>query len=100
MMAIRFEHTEIVKMLFEKGADVNAKENDGNTALHWASVLEYAEIVKMLLAMGADVNVKNNKGNTALTQAIFFGHTKIVEILEEAEEKFIMDLTTKNERRR
>jgi ankyrin repeat protein len=43
-------HTDVVKALLAKGADVNAKSSDGETALIAASVGDHAEIVKMLLA--------------------------------------------------
>ena len=46
-------HTEIAKILIENGADVNAKNNIGETALMWASEREYAEIVKLLKNAGA-----------------------------------------------
>jgi hypothetical protein len=35
-------------MLLEKGSDVNAKDNDGNTALIWASENDHNDIVKLL----------------------------------------------------
>ena len=41
-------HTETVAMLLEKGADVNAKTNWGDTALIQASYYGHTEIVKLL----------------------------------------------------
>ena len=38
-------HTETVAMLWEKGADVNAKDKDAMTAFHWASNNGHTEIV-------------------------------------------------------
>ena len=40
--------TELVKLLLTAGADVNIKNNDGDTALIWASYNGYTEIVKLL----------------------------------------------------
>ena len=47
-------------MPLEKEADVNAKDNEGRTALMAASNYGHTEIVSMLLEMGADVNAKDN----------------------------------------
>ena len=49
-----------VKALLAKGADVNAKANNGGTALIAASEHGHLEVVKALLAKGADVNAENN----------------------------------------
>ena len=71
-------HTETVTMLLEKGADVNAKDNDGRTSLILASRYGHTEIVAMLLKKGADVNAKNIDGYTALIMASERGHAEIV----------------------
>ena len=60
------ENTSQVMLLLEKGADVNAKGNDGFTALMVGSLQGRTEIVKILLEKGADVNEKGNDGFTAL----------------------------------
>jgi hypothetical protein len=44
---------EVVKVLLEKEADVNAKAKDGKTALMWASKNGHVEVVKLLKAHGA-----------------------------------------------
>ena len=49
MMASANGHTEIVKLLLDKGADVNVKNTYGITALFMASVHGHTEIVKLLL---------------------------------------------------
>ena len=49
MMASANGHTEIVKLLLDKGADVNVKNTYGITALFTASVHGHTEIVKLLL---------------------------------------------------
>ncbi len=55
-----------VQTLLDKGADINAKDKNGITALMLASSDGYRDIVKLLLARGADINAKNNNGETAL----------------------------------
>jgi ankyrin repeat protein len=56
-----------VKDLLAKGANVNAKDESGQTALLWvAPARDNPEMVKLLIAKGADVNAKDNEGTTAL----------------------------------
>lgn len=50
-------NTEIVKMLLEKGADVDFFDKRGNTALMEASDNGHTAIVKLLLKKGADVDL-------------------------------------------
>jgi len=84
---------DVVKLLIDKGADVNAKTNDGDTALMWAAISGEVDIVKMLLEKGADVNAKNNHGDTALIFAAAQGNVDIVKILLDAG----ADISAKNE---
>ena len=50
-------HIEVVKLLIEAGADVNARDH-GTTALMEASIDGYLEIVKMLIEAEADLNIQ------------------------------------------
>ncbi|MBI4654475.1 MAG: ankyrin repeat domain-containing protein [Nitrospirae bacterium] len=70
-----------VRTSIDKGADINAKDNDGFTALMFASYSGHTDIVEVLLAKGADVNAESNDGLTALMSASSKGHTDIVEVL-------------------
>jgi ankyrin repeat protein len=42
-----------VQMLVDKGADVNAEDNAGFTALRWAKEMEQSEVIKFLKEQGA-----------------------------------------------
>lgn len=75
--------TDKVKALLAQGADVNAKDKDGFTALIRAAGNGHTETVKALLAADANVNVKT-KGITALKIAKLYGHEEIVLMLKKA----------------
>ena len=59
-----------VKRHLDKGSDVNAKDEDGMTPLHYAVEGGYNEIVELLIAEGADVNANSDNGGTPLDWVI------------------------------
>ncbi|MCG2710706.1 MAG: ankyrin repeat domain-containing protein, partial [Thermodesulfovibrionales bacterium] len=70
-----------VKELLNQGADVNEKNDSGNTALMSAALEGHPEAVKFLIEKGADVNAKNNRGWTPLFYAAAFGKTDTAKLL-------------------
>jgi len=84
MLAANRGRAEIVKLLLDRGAQVDAKRStDGATALCQASMLGHAEVVRLLLEKGANPNAKNSDGRSALWQASILGHTEVVKLLLE-----------------
>lgn len=61
---------EEAKELFRTKTDINAADEDGNTALHVAAKVNEADLVSFLIIKGADTELKNNDGDTALHVAI------------------------------
>jgi ankyrin repeat protein len=52
--ACRNGHLEVARLLFERGASVDARGFFGATALHWAAINGHAETVRFLLEHDAD----------------------------------------------
>jgi ankyrin repeat protein/mono/diheme cytochrome c family protein len=77
---------EYLERLIAAGADVNAKDGTGTTALLRASYFDGADPVrvKLLLDHGADVAVRDQDGDTALRKALRKGHTQVVDLLLQA----------------
>lgn len=69
------------ELLLEAGADVNAGNAQGLTALHWAAFRGFADIAAMLLDKGADPNARGGPGVTPLMQASMNGHAEICSLL-------------------
>ena len=90
MWASEYGNLEAAKLLIENGADVNAKDKYGDTALIEAGHLE---VVKLLIENGADVNVENEFGENALMRASEYGNLEKVKLLIEKE----ADVNAKNE---
>ena len=75
---------DIVEMLLEAGADIEHRNDQGETALIAAAQNGHKEIVQMLLDAGANVNQENADGETALDLTIKLRHKKdLVDLLLE-----------------
>jgi ankyrin repeat protein len=74
-----------VKDLLAKGANVNARDETGRTALMWvAPARDNSEMVNFLISKGADVNAIDNAGETALMIAASQSNPAILTALLEA----------------
>lgn len=58
--------SEVATTLINSGVDVNAKNEDGNTALHFAAEKLNFNLIKTLVKNGADETLRNKKNETAL----------------------------------
>ncbi|KAG7419310.1 Ankyrin repeat domain-containing protein 50 [Fusarium oxysporum f. sp. rapae] len=57
---------DIVELLLQSGADVNARDEGGCTPLHGATYNNLNEVMHLILANGADTNAKEFRGRTPL----------------------------------
>jgi hypothetical protein len=76
-----YMYEAIVKLLLDKGADIEAKDNSGQTPLLWAIYDGRKEIVKLLLDKGADIKAKDKIGLTPLSLATCGGRKEIAKLL-------------------
>jgi len=77
----------ITKKLIESGANLNAQDINGKTALQFAAYNQHANdngIAEMLINSGADVNIKNIDGQTAAMIAFEEGNYWLYNLLIDA----------------
>ncbi|MEP7345248.1 MAG: ankyrin repeat domain-containing protein [Gemmatimonadaceae bacterium] len=76
--------TTRVRLLLKQGADVNAAQGDGMTALHWAATHGDAVEARVLIYAGARVEASTRNGNyTPLLLASRSGNGAVVKVLLE-----------------
>jgi hypothetical protein len=79
------EDLEMVQVLLDYGADVNAKDDFGFTPLDFASLGRFSDprVVRSLLDHGADPNVQAQHGITPLYRAAKYGRIEVARLLVE-----------------
>ena len=73
--------TNSVRALLSAGANVNAQDHKGNTALMAAAAYNNVRAVKVLLDAGADRTIRNKNGETALSIASNANYAEVVQLL-------------------
>ena len=71
--AVKQGDRALVQALVERGADVDAPEIDGTTALHWAVHRDDGDVAALLIDAGADVTAANRYGVAAIALASING---------------------------
>ncbi len=69
MDAVKKNNVSEVQKFIKSGADVNEKDDYGETALHFAADMGAVDIAKILIQHGANVNAKDRNGSTPLMAA-------------------------------
>ena len=80
--AVRKGYPPIVRVFLAKGADPNASDAHGGTALIWAVARGQAETVRLLIDMGAKADLLDADGLSAMDLAQKKQRREIIEILE------------------
>jgi ankyrin repeat protein len=79
--AARRGDADAVRRILAEGADPNATDALGRTALHYAARKGYLTIVSALIDDGAILDVKDQEGFVPLHRAVQAGHTDVASIL-------------------
>ena len=79
--AARNGHANMVPLLLSAGANAEARDCIGHTAMHAAARDGHAAAVEQLLAFGADWSLVDNRGFTPLRPAAKWGHIGVAELL-------------------
>ena len=62
MVASRHPHRDVVKHLVTAGANINAKDKNNATALHYAAEVGFVSAVELLLHKAASIDIKAKNG--------------------------------------
>ncbi len=75
-------HT-LLTWLIDNGANINHRDRNGDSALHFAVQQKTTDCAKTLIEKGADIEVQDNHGNTPLWRAVSSsqGDTTLVNLL-------------------
>lgn len=84
LRAVYEKRPAVVRVLLRDASiDVNARNEHGGTALHYAAALGDPEMVRSLLHKGADADARDASDRTPRTMAIEQGKVEVVRILSE-----------------
>ncbi len=81
LAATQGNHLDVVRLLIAHGANVNAQDDQYDSAFLLAGASGHTEIVRATLAAGADLKSTNRYGGTALIPACHHGHVDTVRLL-------------------
>jgi ankyrin repeat protein len=84
--AVSLGTNDAIKLFLTHGADINAKNKDGRTPLHFVAISGDPKVA-LLIAQKADVNVRDKDGKTPLELAIDNGSTGVADLLRWHEAK-------------
>ena len=83
MVAAKSNHLDIAALLIRRGADVNATDEGGFTALWWANKNNPA-LIRLLLENGARVDIPIDHPRTIMSDAVNSGNPEVIRLLRSA----------------
>ena len=79
--AVHYKNINEVRRHLNEGANVNQKDENGQTPLHYAAQRGYTEVARTLIERGAQVNSKDKNGRTPLHDASEISYTPMIDLL-------------------
>ena len=83
LCAARHENVQAVELLLGRNVNVDATNEDSQSALYWAARVGSVAVVTRLLDKGASLELASKTGNTPLMQAAIFGKEAVAKLLLE-----------------
>ena len=80
-VAAQYDHSDLIPILLNAGAEINVRDNDGRTPLHIASYFNKEKELLVLLHGNPNVHLKGIDGMTAMDEARQQNHPKIIFLL-------------------
>lgn len=74
-------YKDVVKAMVKGGYDINARNREGDTVLHYVLKDKSSEMAVYLIKKGADVNIANEKGVTPLQLAVENGLDEVLDFM-------------------
>ena len=59
-------HLEVIQLLIEKGANINAVDNNEQTPLYWAAERGKLEVIKLLIEKDVNINTAGKDANAII----------------------------------
>jgi ankyrin repeat protein len=72
---------DVVRLLLDRGVEIEVKDTDNWTALHYAARNGHLEVIKLLLNRGAEIEAKTTDNSTAFHYAAVYGNLEVVRLL-------------------
>jgi ankyrin repeat protein len=73
----------VARLLLERGADIDAQNDEGQTPLHTTTYMRRLEVIRVLLEHGANVRAEDKQGRTPFSLAKQYGYDEIMKLLSE-----------------
>jgi ankyrin repeat protein len=79
--AVFYGNVAMVRLLLEKGVDIEGRGPGGRTMLHMAAIIGNEAMVELLVRKGADIGARDSYGRTAVQYALWKKSLRLFQLL-------------------
>lgn len=79
--AAQKNHLEIIRILLQRGAQIDARNRKRETPFHWACAFADIDLIEFMIKHGAGINAVEDEGGTPLSWACYEGRENVVAFL-------------------